>query len=107
LIGRDLAESPSIVSTQLKALGAHDVRARLRELAGIPTLVMTAAGDPIAREETGRALAAAIPGALFELVKDAAHGLPIQHATMVNQRLERHWRSQQYLDAAQGGGRHY
>ena len=91
LIGRDLAESPPIIDVQLRALGSHDLQARLPELAGIPTLVMTAESDPIAREPTGRALAAAVPGAVFELVKNASHALPIQHPAQVNQRLEQHW----------------
>jgi pimeloyl-ACP methyl ester carboxylesterase len=87
LVGRDLADNPPILIKQLKALGRHDVFARLNELAQIPTLVMSGEHDPIARQATGRALAAAIPGATFELFHGASHGLPIQHAEAVNQRL--------------------
>ncbi|MEA3209506.1 MAG: 3-oxoadipate enol-lactonase [Chthoniobacter sp.] len=91
LVGRDLADSPPILLRQLKALGRHNVFNRLGTLANLPTLVLSAEHDPIARPESGRALAAAIPGAHFEPLPAASHGVPIQHAAEINTRLERFW----------------
>lgn len=54
------------------ALGALDLRARLREI-GAPTLVLTGAEDPVAPPACGEELAAAIPGARHAVVVDAAH----------------------------------
>jgi pimeloyl-ACP methyl ester carboxylesterase len=92
LVGRDLADNPPILLRQLKALGRHDVFSRLCELACLPTLVLSAEYDPIARTDSGRELAAAIPGAEFQLFRDASHGVTIQHAAEINERLERFWR---------------
>lgn len=90
LFGHDLAEQPPIAMQQLRALRRYDATARLSGLAGIPTLVMSAVHDPIAPARFGRALAAAIPGAQFLEFRDAAHGLPIQHAATVNAYLIEH-----------------
>jgi aminoacrylate hydrolase len=87
LFGHDLADHPPIVMRQLKATSRYDARPRLAELGRIPTLVVSAEYDRIARLPTGRALAAAIPGARFVEVKDAGHGVPIQMADEVNQLL--------------------
>jgi pimeloyl-ACP methyl ester carboxylesterase len=88
LIGRDLAEQPPILLKQVGALSRHDCSRRLGELAAIPTLVLSAEHDPIALPRYGRALAAAIPGAQFEEIKAASHGVIIQKAELINQRLE-------------------
>ena len=90
LFGHDLADQPPIVSQQLRALRAADASARLAELAGIPTLVVSAAHDPIAPPRAGRALAAGIPGARYVEFDDASHGLPITHADRVNALLLEH-----------------
>jgi pimeloyl-ACP methyl ester carboxylesterase len=82
--GHDLAEQPPIAMQQLRALRRYDATPRLSRLAGIPTLVMSAAHDPIAPPRFGRALAHAIPGARFVEVADASHGLPIHYAPKVN-----------------------
>jgi len=91
LVGRDLANSPPILLKQLKALARHDVYQQLGALRDIPTLVISGEHDPIARPESGRALAAAIPGAQFELMRDASHGLTIHRASEINSRLENFW----------------
>ena len=88
LIGRDLAHSPPILLKQVRALGRHDVSARLSELAGIPTLVLSAEQDPIAPPHYGRRLAELIPGARFEEVADASHGITIQRADLINATLK-------------------
>jgi aminoacrylate hydrolase len=91
LFGHDLADQPPIVMKQLRASARYDAHDRLRALASIPTLVLSASEDRIAQVAYGRQLAAAIPGALFELVPDAAHGVPIQNAALINDRLRAHF----------------
>jgi pimeloyl-ACP methyl ester carboxylesterase len=90
LFGHDLADQPPVVMKQLSALRAYDATDRLAQLAGIPTLVMSGAHDPIAPPRFGRALSARIPGARYVEFDDASHGLPIQHADRVNALLEEH-----------------
>lgn len=90
LFGRDLADNPPIISTQLRAMAKYSALPRLGELRGIPTLVMTGAHDPIAPPHLGRAIAAAIPGAQLVEFPDASHALPIQLADEVNALLLAH-----------------
>lgn len=91
IFGHDLAIQPKIAADQLKAVRACDLRPRLGELAGLPTLVLAAKHDPIAPPAAGRELAAAIPGARYLEIADASHGLPISHAAQVNQLLAEHF----------------
>jgi 3-oxoadipate enol-lactonase len=49
-----------------------DLRDRLPSIAA-PTLVVSGAEDPATPPEHGRLIAAAIPGARFEVVPDTAH----------------------------------
>ena len=67
-----------------------DATRKLRELAEIPTLVVSAGEDPIAPPRFGRALASALPGARFVEFPDASHGLPIHRAAEVNALLREH-----------------
>ncbi len=83
LFGHDLAEQPSIVMKQLRAMSAYDAGAP-RQPGEIPTLVVSAAEDRIAQPASGRALAAAIPNAKYLEIADAGHGLPIHRANEVN-----------------------
>ncbi len=92
-VGRDLADSPPILMQQLKAMSRHNALARLRELAGIPTLVLSAEHDRIAKPAYGRVLAGAIPGARYEEFPAASHGMTILHADAINQRLARYFRA--------------
>lgn len=91
IFGHDLADRPPIVMKQLDALSRYDATARLAELASIPTLVMAGAQDVIALPAYNRVIADGIPGATYEEVADAGHGLPITHAAHVNARLARHF----------------
>jgi pimeloyl-ACP methyl ester carboxylesterase len=91
LFGRDLAEQPPIVMAQVRAMSRFDASTRLAQLAAIPTLVMSATHDRIARPEYGRALAAAIPGARYVEIPDAGHGVTIQLAAKTNELLAEHW----------------
>ena len=65
LFGHDLADQPPIVMKQLRAASRFDASARLRALAHIPTLVVSATHDRIALPTFGRALAGTIPGARY------------------------------------------
>ena len=67
-----------------------NLTARLPALAGLPTLVMSAAHDPIAPPKAGRVMAAGIPGARYVEATDASHGLPLTHAGWVNGELLAH-----------------
>jgi pimeloyl-ACP methyl ester carboxylesterase len=87
LIGRDLAHQPPILMKQLMAMGRHDTSKRLAELSHIPTLVVSAEHDHIALPHYGQTLANAIPGARFELLSSASHGVTIQKAERLNQML--------------------
>jgi aminoacrylate hydrolase len=91
LFGRDLATSPPIVMQQLKATSRYDPRPRQAALGSIPTMVVCATHDRIARVRFGRALAAGIPGARFVEISDAGHGVPIQKAAEINRLLARHF----------------
>jgi len=89
LFGHDLADHPRIEGQQLAALRAEDVTGELQRISA-PTLVVSAAHDPIAPPALGRALAAAIPGARHELLSDQAHGAPILAPDIVNTLLLAH-----------------
>jgi pimeloyl-ACP methyl ester carboxylesterase len=91
LFGHDLAEQPPIVMKQLGAMSKYDAGSRLRELGTIPTLVVSATEDRIATPATGRALAAAIPGAKYVEIAEAGHGLPIHRPAEINALLAEHW----------------
>lgn len=90
LFGHDLADQPPVVMKQLRACARFDVLDRLQALSRIPTLVLSAQHDVISRLDTGKELAAAIPGATFHLFPDAAHGVTIEHAAEINALLARH-----------------
>ena len=90
LFGRDLADQPPIIMQQLKAMRRYDASARLAVLRSIPTLVMSAEHDHIARPRYGRALAAAIPGARYVEIPGAGHAVVIQKADEVNGLLREH-----------------
>lgn len=87
LLGRDLADQPAVAMKQVRAMAVHDLTHQLHELAPIPTLVVSAAHDPIARPLFGRRLAHRIPGAVYEEIPDASHGWPLQSAAQANTRL--------------------
>jgi aminoacrylate hydrolase len=93
LFGRDLADSPAILMRQLRAMSRFDASSRLGKLAGLPTLVLSASQDRIALPQYGRALASAIPGAVYVEVPDAGHAVTIHAAAAVNDLLSRHVRA--------------
>lgn len=90
LFGRDLADQPPIVMEQLRAMSRYSAVARLSGLSALPTLVVSAAHDPIAPPRLGRALAGAIGGARYTEFPHAGHALPIQCADELNTLLLAH-----------------
>lgn len=93
LFGHDLGDQDPATGAQLRAMRASDLAPRLRELSGLPTLVVSAAHDPIAPPAVGRAIAAGIPGARYVEAADASHGLPITHAAWTNRLLRENVRT--------------
>lgn len=91
IFGHDLGDQPPVVMKQLAAMRAYDATPRLGELAGLPALVVSAAGDRIAPPSVGRALAAGIPGARYVEIAGASHGVTIQCAERVNALLREHF----------------
>lgn len=91
LFGHDLAEQPAIAMKQLSAMQAYNATPKLKELKGLPTLVMTGAHDLIAPPFIGRKMADDIPDARYLEFGEAAHGLPIQCADKVNKMLDEHF----------------
>ena len=93
--GHDLADQPPIVGPQLKALRAADLLPTLGRVS-VPTLVVSAAHDPIAPPAAGRALAAGIPTATYVELPDASHGVVLEQPARINALLADH------LTGAQG-----
>lgn len=91
VFGHDLGVAPAVQGAQMAAMRAYDATPRLGELAGLPTLVVSAAHDPIAPPSAGQALAAGIPGAHYIEIAPASHGLPIQEAAATTTMLEAHF----------------
>lgn len=80
------AASPEVmVALQDEAMG-HDLSDRLGDLR-VPTLVLHRRGDPVLPVETGRALAAAIPGAILEVLEGEAHVNLVGDSTGVAERI--------------------
>ncbi|MEZ5314573.1 MAG: alpha/beta hydrolase, partial [Thermoanaerobaculia bacterium] len=77
VFGHDLAVVPKVVMRQVRAMGRWSARDRLAQLAGLDTMVVGAEDDVIARIESVRATAAAIPGARLVELAAAAHGVPV------------------------------
>ena len=84
IFGHDLADHPPVVMKQLAAMRAYDATPQLPKLAGLPTLVVGARYDCIARPEVVRALASSLAGCRLVEFDDAAHGVTIQCADRIN-----------------------
>lgn len=90
IFGHDLADHPPVVMKQMAAMRAYDATPHLHQLSGMPTLVVGARHDRIARPEVVQTLAAGITGARLVSFDDAAHGITIQCADAVNALLREH-----------------
>ena len=91
LFGHDLAGHPPVIRKQLAAISRYDAIPHLHKLASIPTLVISATHDPIARPRAGKAIAAGIPGSRYFELAEASHGAPIQFAKEINHLLRQHF----------------
>ena len=72
-----------------EALGVMDLRDGLENISA-PVLLLTGDSDTSVPAETVLPLAAAIPGARFEVLDDAAHLIAVSHADRVNSLLLEH-----------------
>ena len=90
LFGHDLASQPMFVMQQVGAMSRFDAGGMLSALAEVPTLVVSATEDRIARLEYGTELASLIPGARFVEIADAGHAVTIQRAEEINALLMDH-----------------
>jgi pimeloyl-ACP methyl ester carboxylesterase len=90
-MGFPYKQSPEDTQRTLDAFMSHGgTAARLPSIAA-PTLVLAGGRDPTARPELGRAVADAIPGALFELLECESHQ-PFQEIPDVwNARVDAFW----------------
>jgi pimeloyl-ACP methyl ester carboxylesterase len=88
--GHDLADQPGIIGKQLSAMSTCDVTPCLGELAGLPTLVVSAELDRIAPTTSGRAIAAGITGSRYVELAGAAHGVPVTAPEKINALLLEH-----------------
>jgi 3-oxoadipate enol-lactonase len=74
-LGRRMADGSSPITTyaQMGAISAHDTRARLEALVGVPTLVLHGLEDALVPPKHGRDLARLIPGARLVLLPACGH----------------------------------
>ncbi|HEX7286971.1 MAG TPA: alpha/beta fold hydrolase [Candidatus Angelobacter sp.] len=102
IIGRDLADSPSIMMQQVRALAAHDCTAQLHKLSPIPTLVVSAHEDRIALTHFGRLLCLHIDGARYVEIQGAGHGVIMQNPATISNLLREHFLRSSTQDAFAG-----
>lgn len=83
---------PAGVARQLAAVMASGDRTR--DLAGVhvPTLVLHGADDPLIPAAGGRATAAAVPGAVLEIIEGMGHEVPVALFERIVGRLDDFWR---------------
>lgn len=86
--------------SQLVAVLRHDMRARLSELGGVPTLVAKPGRDILVRPEECTRLANNIPGAKLVEFPNAGHGIIRQEAPALNQELLRHFAAADFRQQA-------
>jgi pimeloyl-ACP methyl ester carboxylesterase len=90
MFGHDLALTPPIVLKQVRAMRSWSALDRLIALKDMPTLVLGAEHDLIARPEAVRRTAEAIPGARWVELPDAAHGVTVRAPKLINDLLREH-----------------
>ncbi|HEU4580384.1 MAG TPA: alpha/beta hydrolase [Polyangiaceae bacterium] len=90
IFGHDLAVTPPIVLQQVQAMRRWNALGRVAALKDIPTLIVGAAQDRIARPELVRETAGALPGARLIELPDAAHGVTVRAPRVINELLREH-----------------
>jgi 3-oxoadipate enol-lactonase len=84
-----VATSPEAYAGCCRAIERMDLRADLPRVRA-PTLVVAGAQDPSTPPEHGEAIAAAIPGARFELLSPSAHICAVERASEVTGLIRDH-----------------
>jgi 3-oxoadipate enol-lactonase len=94
---RDTVERVRAMITRTPVAGIVGALAAMRDrgssesllpgLAGLPTLVMAGESDTVTPPDQARAMAQAIPGARFALIRGAAHLPSVEQPGQVNERL--------------------
>lgn len=87
--GRPVGRRPAVARAQFRALAEHP-GSDLTALQGLPSLVISGAGDPLAPSAGGERLAAAIGARQFIIIPQASHALPILQQHTVNALLRDH-----------------
>jgi pimeloyl-ACP methyl ester carboxylesterase len=94
-------QAPEDMQRSLDAFLAHDTSDRLHQITA-PTLVLSGGLDTTSRPELCRAVADAIPGALFDLMPTESHQ-PFQEAPEEwNARVNEFWREVEGLHSTNG-----
>lgn len=75
--GHDLVHLPKVASKQLSALSAYDATPNLQDLPVVPTLILSAELDRIARPALSEPLRAGLPHATSVVVEDHGHAVPV------------------------------
>jgi pimeloyl-ACP methyl ester carboxylesterase len=77
------AMDPTVVLRIVEGVHAHDAAPLLPEV-DVPTLVVVGGKDPFSPPSQGRAMAAAIPGAVLREVPGGTHGAILEYPEVVN-----------------------
>lgn len=88
----DRGLSPTGFARQMAAICADGSRRERLAKVSVPTLVLHGAADPLIPPSAGEATAAAIPGAVFELIDGMGHDLPPGAWPLLAQSIARHAR---------------
>lgn len=91
LFGHDLATQPPIAMKQLGAMQKYDATPQLPSIRHLPTLLVGCRYDRIATPAIMDRLATHFPDGNYVRIDHAAHGVPIQCASEINQLLREHW----------------
>jgi pimeloyl-ACP methyl ester carboxylesterase len=77
-----VATPPQVRVDCFNGFGTMDLRAPLADV-DLPAVVLVGRRDRLTPPRLGRAVAAAIPGARFEVLPGAGHMLPLERATVL------------------------
>jgi pimeloyl-ACP methyl ester carboxylesterase len=95
---------PHTRKAQMGAILGHNTASRLGELRGLPTLVISPQLDILVRPAQVARLASLIPGARFEPIEGAGHGVIQQCPRQVNHLLLEHFDAVDRAERPLGGG---